>query len=110
MKQILPIICLLMFSYEGISQSVTSKTDSIQTKIKHADPVFEDLTTALGVRKGEKELNMNFGYANLQNNHHILESQLFSAFLGGAGIDPGASACGMAAGFQHQLQFSLWVF
>lgn len=45
-------------------------------KVKHADPVFEDLTTELGVYKGFYELNTNFGYRKLEDLHHTLLSQL----------------------------------
>lgn len=57
------IIFLLMISFQGISQSVLIQADSLQPKVKHVDPVFEDLTTALGARKGDKEADINFGYA-----------------------------------------------
>lgn len=47
-----------------------------EDEIKHADPVFEDLTTALGVEKGENELNINFGYRNMVRDYHTLLGQL----------------------------------
>lgn len=47
-----------------------------EQRIEHADPVFEDLTTALGARKGENELNINFGYWQLKEDHHVFLSQL----------------------------------
>lgn len=45
-------------------------------KVEHADPVFEDLTTDLGARKGENELNINFGYQGLKGEHRVLFTQL----------------------------------
>lgn len=44
--------------------------------IKHESPVYEDLTTDLGADKGENELNINFGYRNLESRHHTLLTQL----------------------------------
>jgi hypothetical protein len=48
----------------------------IRPQVMHADPVFEDMTTALGARKGENEINLNLGYNRLKNNHHILLAQI----------------------------------
>lgn len=45
-------------------------------KIKHVAPVFADFSTDLGSKKGESELNVNFGYQNFSENYHELLSQL----------------------------------
>lgn len=87
-----------MVSFEGISQSVIINPDTLEPKIKHVDPVFEDLTTALGARKGDKEANVNFGYARLRSNHHIVEAQLEYEF---APMDN--------LGFEINIPFSLYV-
>lgn len=47
-----------------------------EADIKHADPVFEDLTTELGADKGVNELNINFGYRNMVSDYHTLLGQL----------------------------------
>ena len=44
--------------------------------IKNVSPVYEDLTTEIGVDKGMNELNINFGYRNLKSEHHTLLTQL----------------------------------
>ncbi|CAN5297309.1 hypothetical protein BH23BAC1_BH23BAC1_48230 [soil metagenome] len=58
------------------AQSAIPEEEDPRPKIKHADPVFEDLTTELGARRGENELNINFGYRKLRENHHVFLSQL----------------------------------
>lgn len=45
-------------------------------KVQHADPVYDDLITELGAKKGTNELNLNLGYRSYRNNHHLLLSQL----------------------------------
>jgi hypothetical protein len=57
-------------------QETNPEDEDRRPKIKHADPVFEDLTTELGARRGENELNLNFGYRKLRQNHHVFLSQL----------------------------------
>lgn len=71
MKQILTIFLIFASSLPVLAQE-----ERVEKKIKHADPVVEDLTTELGVDKGMKELNVNFGYRNLEGLHHSLLSQL----------------------------------
>lgn len=58
------------------AQTTITEDEGERPKIQHADPVFEDLTTELGARRGENELNLNFGYRKLRENHHVFLSQL----------------------------------
>lgn len=76
------IILVLMMAYPTFGQFFPPKPESgNRPKIKHADPVFEDLTGELGARKGENELNVNFGYRNLRRNHHFLTSMVEYEFV-----------------------------
>jgi hypothetical protein len=45
-------------------------------QIEHISPVFDDLTTDLGARRMENELNANFGYRRYRNRSSELLSQL----------------------------------
>lgn len=66
----------LFFLGKSSAQSPPEENTERNIKIEHADPVFEDLTTDLGARTGENELNANFGYRKLRKNHHVFLSQL----------------------------------
>lgn len=71
MKQILLFVLTFSCFLSAEAQEVKPKN-----KIVHADPVYEDLTTELGGEKGANEININFGYRNLEGLHHTLLSQL----------------------------------
>ncbi|MDQ3395456.1 MAG: hypothetical protein M3512_15285 [Bacteroidota bacterium] len=77
MRVILTAALLLLLYSKSFSQD-SGEAEGVENpnKIEHADPVFEDLTTDLGARRGENELNVNFGYQKLRKNHHVFLSQL----------------------------------
>lgn len=74
MKQI-RVCCLLLMFCLSLSPLLAQDSES-EPKLKHADPVYEDLITELGAKKGTNELNLNFGYRNFKQNHHLVLSQL----------------------------------
>jgi len=76
MRHLILICFFSLFSWPCLAQFIEVEQDEEYVKIKHADPVFEDLTTDLGARRGENELNLNFGYRKLRQNHHAFLSQL----------------------------------
>ncbi len=92
------ILFLLIILISPVFSQTSNSPSPIRPKIKHASPVFEDLTTELGARKGENELNVNFGYSSLKNNHHILLSQIEYEF---APVD--------YLGFEIVLPYSIYV-
>lgn len=83
--------CLMLFFFPALANTnALFPEDTLKpVKIKHADPVYEDLTTDLGARKGENQLNINFGYRDLTENHHIFLSKVEYEFapLDGLGLE-----------------------
>jgi hypothetical protein len=58
-------------------ESLASKQlEGSEPPLKHADPVYNDFSTDLGARKGSGQVNVNFGYQRMSNQHHELLSQL----------------------------------
>lgn len=53
------IFNLIVFTL-GTSAAMAQKIDSLPLKIKHAEPVFNDIVRDLGARKGERELNIGY--------------------------------------------------
>lgn len=47
-----------------------------EPKVKHAEPVYDDLITDLRAKKGANELNVNFGYRNMEERDHLALSRL----------------------------------
>ncbi|WP_158857265.1 HAEPLYID family protein [Lunatibacter salilacus] len=77
MKGISLLIFLLAAPTAVLAQFFPKKPETgLRPQVMHADPVFEDMTTVLGARKGENELNLNFGYNRVRNNHHSLLGQI----------------------------------
>lgn len=72
----LALYMLPAFQALSMAQTMVAEDTLNPVKTEHADPVFEDLTTDLGARKGENQLNMNLGYRELEVGHHILLTQL----------------------------------
>lgn len=56
--------------------SASKQLEGSDPPIKHADPVYNDFSTDLGARKGSGQINVNFGYQNMSDQHHELLSQL----------------------------------
>lgn len=50
-------LIILTFS---CARAMAQNTDSLPLKIKHAEPVFNDIVRDLGARKGERELNIGY--------------------------------------------------
>lgn len=69
------LILLLLVGTLVKAQDV-SNVEASEPPIKHADPVFNDFSTDLGSRKGSGQLNVNFGYQKMKEDHHELLSQL----------------------------------
>lgn len=65
--------CLFLYFCLSLSPLLAQES---APKVKHADPVYEDLITELGAKKGANELNVNFGYRNMEERHHLVLSQL----------------------------------
>lgn len=81
MKQFLALV--LSFSLLGHvsdaqqhESSAFRQLEGSEPPIKHADPVYNDFSTDLGARKGSGQINVNFGYQNIPDQHHELLSQL----------------------------------
>jgi len=71
----------LLFLLLPYTSSFAQQDENRRPKVEHAEPVFEDLTGELGARRGEQELNLNFGYYNRRNNHHSLVSMVEYEFV-----------------------------
>jgi hypothetical protein len=58
------IIVLFCMAADVSAQNdpIESDDEPAAEQIEHISPVFDDLTTDLGARTGENELNVNFGY------------------------------------------------
>lgn len=82
MKKFLPaLLAFLMVKQSAFPQDISAViTDKhpigSEPGIEHADPVFNDFITDLGAKRGTGQINFNFGYQNMVNNHHGLLSQL----------------------------------
>ncbi len=72
MKTFIRSLCFLML----LPLLTLAQKTAPENKVKHADPVFEDLTGDLGADKGDNEININLGYRNLEGLHHTLLTQL----------------------------------
>src|SRR5690554_985905 len=83
MKQlvfVLAVFCTMLMnsSYSQDLSDLLSKKHPMgpEPAIVHADPVYNDFSTDLGARKGSGQINVNFGYQNIPDQHHELLSQL----------------------------------
>lgn len=80
MKKFLAVSILFsLVGHMSNAQEVTSDFKQLEGSdppIKHADPVYNDFSTDLGARKGSGQINVNFGYQNMSDQHHELLSQL----------------------------------
>src|SRR5690554_2377594 len=83
MKQlvfVLAVFCTMLMnsSYSQDLSDLLSKKHPMgpEPAIVHADPVYNDFSTDLGAKKGSGQINLNFGYQNMSENHHELLSQL----------------------------------
>lgn len=50
------IACVLLLNGAAMAQ----QTDELSPKIKHAEPIYNDIVRDLGARKGERELNIGY--------------------------------------------------
>lgn len=71
---LIPLI--FMVSIPVYAQQTPTDPSASEKGIEHADPVFNDFNTDLGAKKGTGQINVNFGYGNLTQDHHELLSQL----------------------------------
>jgi len=56
----LKIITLAILSLSAMTSIAQTTTDSLPLKIKHAEPIYNDIVRDLGARKGERELNIGY--------------------------------------------------
>ncbi len=62
--------------WEPAAPPALADTTDADQKIEHVSPVFDDLTTDLGARKGENELNINLGLRRYRDRSSEILTQL----------------------------------